>query len=333
MCTISVIVPVYKVEPYISRCVDSILNQTFTDFELVLVDDGSPDKCGKMCDEYAKKDNRIHVIHKKNGGLSDARNAGIDWCFENSNSEWITFIDSDDWVHPRYLEFLYNATQKYNSSISVCSYTRVEDFIPFVDISDFDISYMNTEQLFLEHNIEATVAWAKLYQKEYFKTVRYPFGRIHEDEFVTYRLLFQNNKISFVNLPLYFYYNNPKSIMNSKWSLKNLDAIVALRQQCDFFKKKGNNKLFVVALKKYIWALETQYTNLIDYDDYINKNKLIKHIRSELRKCLRNKGVDMTVSQNTQIYTIAYPKMINVFYFYKKLKKKINRIRKRILKK
>ena len=106
MPTISVIVPVYKVEKYIHRCVDSILSQTFTDFELILVDDGSPDNCGKICDEYAEKDIRIHVIHQENGGLSAARNAGIDWVFANSDSEWITFIDSDDWVHPEYLERL-----------------------------------------------------------------------------------------------------------------------------------------------------------------------------------------------------------------------------------
>ena len=121
-CLISIIVPVYKVEKYIHRCVDSILAQTFTDFELILVDDGSPDNCGIICDEYALKDNRIHVIHKENGGLSDARNAGIDWAFENSNSEWITFIDSDDWVHPKCLEALVRAAQIYGTEIAICNY-------------------------------------------------------------------------------------------------------------------------------------------------------------------------------------------------------------------
>ena len=112
MPQISVIVPIYKVEQYLERCVDSILNQTFTDFELVLVDDGSPDNCGAICDEYAKKNERIVVIHKENGGLSDARNAGIEWALNNSGSEWITFIDSDDWVHIDYLEYLYNSAKK-----------------------------------------------------------------------------------------------------------------------------------------------------------------------------------------------------------------------------
>jgi glycosyltransferase involved in cell wall biosynthesis len=108
MPAISVIVPVYKVEKYIHRCVDSILGQTFTDFELILVDDGSPDSCGAICDEYAAKDSRV-VIHQENGGLSAARNAGIEWSFDHSNSGWMTFIDSDDWVHPQYLELLHRA--------------------------------------------------------------------------------------------------------------------------------------------------------------------------------------------------------------------------------
>ena len=108
---VSVIVPVYKVEAYLHRCVDSVLNQSFSDFELILVDDGSPDNCGAICDEYAQKDSRVHVIHKTNGGLSDARNAGIDWAFANSDSQWLTFIDSDDWVHRDYLKLLLGAAE------------------------------------------------------------------------------------------------------------------------------------------------------------------------------------------------------------------------------
>lgn len=100
MCEISIIVPIYKVERYLKRCVDSILNQTFTDFELILVDDGSPDNCGRICDEYAEKDNRIYVIHKENGGLSDARNAGLDY----ATGQYIIFVDSDDFVEPDLLE-------------------------------------------------------------------------------------------------------------------------------------------------------------------------------------------------------------------------------------
>lgn len=114
MAKISVVVPVYNVEKYLCRCVDSILAQTFSDFELILVDDGSPDKCGAICDEYTKKDSRVYVIHKENGGLSDSRNVGIKWAIENSDSEWIAFIDSDDWIYEKYLEILLDGIYKYN---------------------------------------------------------------------------------------------------------------------------------------------------------------------------------------------------------------------------
>ena len=126
MAEISVIVPVYKVEAFLGRCVDSILSQSFSDFELILVDDGSPDNCGKMCEDYAKQDDRIHVIHQKNGGLSAARNTGIDWTFKHSESRWLAFVDSDDWVHPDYLKILYNTAKHTSCKLSACGFFKTE---------------------------------------------------------------------------------------------------------------------------------------------------------------------------------------------------------------
>ena len=127
MVEISVIVPVYKVEKYIKRCIDSILIQTFQDFELILVDDGSPDKCGQICEEYSQKDKRIVVLHRENGGLSAARNTGIEWIFENSRSQYLTFIDSDDWIHPQYLEILLQVLKKNNVAVSVADFKSVKE--------------------------------------------------------------------------------------------------------------------------------------------------------------------------------------------------------------
>ena len=128
MAKISVIVPVYKVEQYLRRCVDSILSQTFSDFELILIDDGSPDRCGEICDEYKQRDGRVVVIHQSNGGLSAARNTGIIWSLENSDSDWLTFVDSDDWVHSEYLERLFRAVNKYGTKISVSSRCEIIGF-------------------------------------------------------------------------------------------------------------------------------------------------------------------------------------------------------------
>ena len=155
MPVISVIVPVYKVEPYLHRCVDSILSQTYTDFELILVDDGSPDNCGAICDKYAKLDSRIHVLHKKNGGLSSARNAGIDWVFANSDSQWFSFIDSDDWVHPQYLELLYQAVKAYEVRISQCLHIETDGTAPIPEVE------AKTQRITAElgHSRSASGAW------------------------------------------------------------------------------------------------------------------------------------------------------------------------------
>ena len=198
MPTISVIVPVYKVEPYLNRCVDSVLRQTYRDFELILVDDGSPDRCGEICDEYARQDSRVHVIHKENGGLSDARNAGIDWVEANSDSRWLIFADSDDWVHPELLARLLDAATAFDLKISVCGYQETEGADPAVLPEDMRPCRWTPKQFYMEHFVNATVAWGKLYSRSCFRDIRYPVGKIHEDEFVTYRLLFAQEAIAVV---------------------------------------------------------------------------------------------------------------------------------------
>lgn len=237
MAIISVIVPVYKVEKFIHRCIDSILNQTFTDFELILVDDGSPDKCGAICDEYAERDNRIHVIHKENGGLSDARNAGIDWAFEKSNSEWMTFIDSDDWVHPEYLNYLYKAVTENDVGLSVTRYIMVNDYQNYIE-KEYICLLHSTQEIFVKERVNMIIAWGKLFRKNDFYNIRFPVGKLHEDEFTTYKLLFMYDKIAFVDVPLYYYYVNPDSIINSRWNLSRLVSLDAFEQQMVFFKEK-----------------------------------------------------------------------------------------------
>lgn len=188
MPQISVIVPVYKVEPYLHRCVDSILAQTFTDFELILVDDGSPDNCGAICDEYAAKDERVRVIHQKNGGLSAARNAGIDWAFANSDSAWLAFVDSDDWVHPQYLEKLYRAAAESGVKLAVCAYIETETEVRHAPAENNWREY-DWKDFFVQESINSIISVNKLYAKALFSGLRYPAGRLHEDEFLSPRLL------------------------------------------------------------------------------------------------------------------------------------------------
>ena len=250
MAIISVVVPVYNVEKYLSRCIDSILNQTFSDFELILVDDGSPDNCGKICDKYAIKDKRIHVIHKVNGGLSEARNYGIEWAVKKSNSSWITFIDSDDWVHPDFLRILYKAVLDNNTFLSFCTFKRMNSFQQYEEIK-VSYSRIDTQRIFYNKRVNSIVACGKLFKKKDFESVRFPVGRLHEDEFTTYKILFKYKEVSFVNNELYFYYMNSDSITQSNWTLRRLDNLDAFKQQIAFFKEKRLKK----AYKRSIRAL------------------------------------------------------------------------------
>ena len=256
MPEVSVVVPVYKVEPYLRRCVDSILNQTYTDFQLILVDDGSPDNCGKICDEYAEKDTRIHVIHRENGGLSAARNSGIDWVFENSYTEWITFIDSDDWVSLNYLETLRNMALKYHVNISVGHSQFAYDDNIVVEEIEPSVQLLKPEEFWVQNQGHATVAWLKLYKTSLFEAIRYPEGKLYEDDFTTYRLLFTQEWIAFSSERIYFYFQSPNSIMRSEWTPKKLDGLVAYEEQMLYFKHNGYKDAYKESYKLHTYKLK-----------------------------------------------------------------------------
>ena len=282
MPEISIIVPVYKTEAYLHRCVDSIINQTYTDFELILVDDGSPDTCGTICDEYASNDYRVHVVHQKNGGLSAARNTGIDWAFIHSNSQWLTFIDSDDWVHPRYLELLIGAVRREQTNIAIgrAAWTSGD---PLLEIVPESSKIWTSHDYYLKENVSATVAWGKLYKKTCFDSIRYPIRKLHEDEFVTYRILFEEDKISVLEGQIYAYYQNEDGIMHREWSPGRLDVLDALEGQIQFFLCKGFEDL---AQNSFIALIlnNSDYQNTI-----IHSNKLTGKERGKYLRYLRKR--------------------------------------------
>ena len=221
---VSVIVPVYKVEQYLNKCVQSILDQTFRDFELLLVDDGSPDKCGDMCEAWAKKDGRIRVIHKPNGGLSDARNAGI----VQANGDYLLFVDSDDWIEKDMLATLYGLIREADADMACCNFRSVnEDGTQHWDDAVITPGVWTEEDFwkqFFSSNAQTycNVAWNKLYKKELFHTVRYPVGRINEDVYILYDLVSQCKKIAATDQIGYYYLFRAGSIMNRSGSLRKL---------------------------------------------------------------------------------------------------------------
>ena len=287
MALISVIVPVYQVEAFLPRCVDSVLNQTFSDFELILVDDGSPDNCGTLCDAYAGQDSRIHVIHQKNGGLSAARNAGMDWVFANSESQWLTFLDSDDWLHPQTLEILLNAALEHNTNVSVCGFQETTGENPLVDPQSAEVQVWTPKDFYLQQIKNFTVPWGKLYRRDCFETIRYPVGKIHEDEFVTYRILFPQERLAVTALPLYAYFVNPTGITRKAWSAKRLHAWQAYEEQLLFFAQLGDPELQRRNFREYI---DNAFTTLQTAEQAPNQAELrpvIRKMEKHLRKLIR----------------------------------------------
>ncbi len=279
MAVISVIVPIYMTEPYIRRCIDSILRQTFQDFDLILVNDGSPDNCANICYEYARKDSRIHVVQKRNEGLSAARNAGIGWAYACSDSQWLTFIDSDDWVHPEMLERLLKAAVEQNTNISICGFVETEGFTPLVPRKLFRTEIWDPELFYIKHCANATAAWGKLYSKSCFSLIRYPYGKIHEDEYVTYKLLFSQKYLAVIPAPMYAYFINPKGITRKKWSDKRLDIWGAYEEQIAFFGKLGKKEL---VRDRYHTYLENALTSL----EAAEQREIIRKIKKKIKNII-----------------------------------------------
>ena len=236
---ISVIVPVYKVESFIHECVDSIIDQTFENLEIILINDGSPDRCGEICDEYAKQDNRIIVVHKKNGGLSSARNAGLDIC----KGEYIAFIDSDDIIHQQFIEHLY--TNMKGADLVFCEMLLFDKGFniskPEIDnvlCEEFESKTLLSQIMtFKPPNV--VVACNKLYKRRLWNVVRFPLKKIHEDEFVIHEILDQCQKVSFVNAKLYFYRKREESIMSlANGDKATLDKLEAYSLRRKFFLQK-----------------------------------------------------------------------------------------------
>lgn len=236
---ISVIIPIYNVEVFLRECLDSVLDQTYRNLEIILIDDGSSDKCGAICDEYAGKDSRIKVIHKENGGLSDARNAGLDIC----TGDFISFVDSDDFIHPKFIETLLNAILTTDADISMCFFTS-ENFVESSEMEKTNIlDFVEHEAINLPTKF---VVWNKLYPRKYWEDNRFVKGVKHEDV-CAFSFIFEYKSIALLQSQLYHYRNREESITAkpSKESLKDLsDAVEFLESKVPKNCKKFRRKLF-----------------------------------------------------------------------------------------
>ena len=256
---ISVIIPVYKVEAYLTACVESVLAQTYQNMEIILVDDGSPDNCPQMCDEFARQDSRIQVIHKENGGLSSARNAGID----TAKGEYLAFLDSDDLWTPLFLERLYQAIEETGADLAVCLFLRFQGDLPaelpeaaqtltLTQRDAFECLFgvrnenmvvapnkLYDRKLFSPVNESIVVAWNNLYPADSFREVRYPVGKLHEDEAVIHEILGLTRKVAWVDEAHYLYRESPNSITTAKFNIRRLDEMYAKERRIEWFERHG----------------------------------------------------------------------------------------------
>lgn len=226
---ISIVIPIYNVEKYLKNCVDSVCNQTYQNLEIILVDDGSPDHCPEICEEYARNDPRVRVIHKQNGGLSDARNKGIDI----ATGAYIMFVDSDDYMPTYAVEYLYELLTKYQADASIGKLEMTKDLNSKGNIKSGTNRLFNNKEAIgqlLYANLFSTSASAKLYKMRLFKEIRFPVGKLHEDLYTIYKVFDKAQKIVYGSNIVYFYYHRTGSITVSKFSVKRLDAIDALNQ-------------------------------------------------------------------------------------------------------
>ena len=254
---ISVIIPVYRVEKYLDKCVNSVLEQTYRDLEIILVDDGSPDSCPALCDALAARDSRVRVIHRANGGLSAARNTGLD----AAGGVYVGFVDSDDYIAPDMYEKLHAALTRTHADLGICACRWVDESgSPVRDLPPLPAETLDANGMFARlegasGRGQYVTAWNRLYRRELFEDLRFREGKLYEDEFLCPLLLARCAAVTVIPEELYFYVQRTGSIMNDAVTIRRLDAVEAFMQWYDFYRARGQGQLALTALERARVAL------------------------------------------------------------------------------
>lgn len=280
---ISVIVPIYNVEKYLDKCINSIVLQTYKNIEILLIDDGSTDKSFYICEKWKKKDYRINVIHKSNGGLSDARNYGLNI----ASGEYVCFIDSDDYIEKDYIEKLYKILIKNKVRVSQCGINYINE----KDKKLKQIGYktnivLNGREIIKDscnkHFIENEVVWNRLYDIKIFENLRFPKGKVHEDEYITYKILYNEDKIAITAECLYNYRQSNNSIMRSNYSIKKfMDFSEAYKEKIIYFKERGDIEVYDMVIRSYLSNLSNIFIKI--KKNIPNSRKYLAEIKKEYR--------------------------------------------------
>ena len=293
---LSIIIPVYNVENYLAHSIQSVREQTYKNLEIILVDDGSTDKSGELCDLYSKEDKRIYVVHQKNGGLSSARNTGL----EIANGEYILLLDSDDWIHKDTCKILMNLAIENDADIVQGDFEKVYDD-NIKDEEYISNSYKilsNIEALKYSYvqksNVSSNVAWGKVYRKKLIDGKRYPVGKLHEDEFTTYKLIYRANKMIFTNEKLYYYRQRKESIMSTMYSKRRLDVLDAFEERISFIRENIDDKELLYLTLSIFSDISIRAYHLYkqcNINDYETLKGIKDKIKKIYRQCIFSKNV------------------------------------------
>ncbi len=319
---ISVIVPVYNSEKYLNRCVDSILAQTFTDLEVILADDGSTDGSGEICDAYADMDDRVVVLHKANGGLSDARNAGLDI----ASGDYIGFVDSDDYIEPDMYERLYNVLTEHGADISVCS--RHMEYEPegrsvswAKEKSLMDLTAEQAMKMMISNSDFNVAVWDKLYKAELFSDIRFPVGKLYEDNYVTVQVFHKSSLISYLPVPLYHYVQRPESLMNVDTVDSIKDAVDAKRFIRDFADEYNPTVLESADIwltVEYAASLNRCLKNGFSVSPEL-KDALKASARRDWPRCLTDKTIDSKAKVQITLLRLDLNLYCTIFALWKRV--------------
>ena len=303
---ISVVLPIYNVEKYLETCVKAMTGQTYQNLEIILVDDGSPDGCPELCDELAKTDERIRVLHKENGGLSDARNAGT----QIATGEYITFVDSDDVVTDTYVEYLYSLIEKYGCDMSLCTHTVVfEDGkkIPYGDGTDEMLDAKECLRRMLYHDVIDTSAWAKLYRTDMAREILYPKGKLFEDIGTTYRFFLASGKIACGYQSQYFYMQRQNSIVSGKFNPHKLDLLEMTDKMAEDVEKVYPD-LAQAILRRRVYARFSTLNQMLDVDGYRKeRDEIISFIKAHKREIMADEHAPGRDKMAMRMLSMGYP--------------------------
>lgn len=287
---ISVILPVYNVEKYIDACLEALLQQTLEDFELIIVNDGSTDRSGEICQEWSKKDTRIRLIHQENMGLSEARNSGL----RVAEGEYIVFIDSDDTVEQHFLQVLYENIVQNNAQVSICNFKYIWENsahktkeVPVDTQKENEITIMSgrdaSSYIVKDNKRFMITAWGKMYHKSLSSYLYYPKGRTHEDEFTTYRVLYRATKVVVTMEQLYNYLQRNTGIMGKSFQLKRLDKIDALKEAITFFDENRDEEMKCYAVKRYLLNIQIAWYRV--YKFLPSEKEVLLKLKQEWQYC------------------------------------------------